>query len=455
MSHPRSIAVTVAGAVLYRGAHSDITLDLMLERYPDMSRDDRSLATELSYGVLRNLGRLDYIIGKFSNRPLPNLDTDVLNILRVGMYQLEFLDRIPPYAAVNESVRLAGEFGKRSAGGFVNGVLRAYLRKKGGVSYPDRKQDPAGFISTYHSLPPWLAGRLIEWFGTEGAMITAECLRRRPPLTLRVNRLRLDRNQFMERYKETAGEMLSGRLSPDAVIALGAGSILKSSSFMDGLFSIQDEASQMVTHLLGLSCGMTLLDLCAAPGGKATHAAELMDDRGRVICVEQSRGRSALLRGNVHRLSLESIRVTCADARRIPLALGTLFDRVLVDPPCSALGVLRRNPEIKWRLSERDIGDMQNIQAAILEEASGFVAPDGALVYSVCTFNPDEGRKIVDAFLSRHPEFFLDSPGKYLPRETDRFFDGPYLLTTPDRIDTNDTCGPDGFFAARMTRKPG
>ena len=453
MSHPRSIAVTVAGAVLYRGARSDSSLDLLLERYPDMSQDDRSLATELAYGVLRNLGRLDYILGKFSKRPLSDLDADVLNILRVGLYQLEFLDRIPPYAAVNESVKLAGEFGKRSAGGFINGVLRAYLRKKDQISYPDREKDPAGFIAAYHSLPLWLAQRFIDWFGTKEAMVCADYARQRPPLTLRVNRLRIDRDRLMERFRDTAGEIHPGRFSPDAVTAFGAGSILKDSWFADGLFSIQDEASQMVTHLLGLTCGLSLLDLCAAPGGKATHAAELMDDRGRVISVERSRERSRLLRGNIDRMSLESIRVVCADAGRIPIAPGTLFHRVLVDPPCSALGVLRRNPEIKWRLAETDIDDLIHTQTEILEEAAGYVAPGGALVYSVCTFNPDEGRNVVDSFLPRHPEFFLDHPEGYLPHAAEQLLDGPYLLTTHDRIDTDDAWGPDGFFVVRMTRR--
>lgn len=453
MSHPRSIAVTVVSAVLYRGARSDASLDLLLERHPDMSRDDRALATELVYGVLRNLGRLDYIIGKFSKRPLPALDTDVLTILRVGLYQLEFLDKIPSYAAVNESVKLAGEFGKRSAGGFINGVLRAYLRKKGEVSYPDKDTDPAGFIAAYHSLPHWLAERFIDWFGIEGAMITADYARKRPPLTLRVNRLGIDRDRFMERFRETAGEIYPGRFSPDAIIADGGGAILKGPWFDDGLFSIQDEASQLVAHLLGVVGGMSVLDLCAAPGGKATHSAELMNDRGRVVSVERSRERARLLRGNVDRVALTSIRVVCADAGKIPITPGTLFDRVLVDPPCSALGVLRRNPEIKWRLAEADIDDMMHSQADILEEASGYVAPGGALVYSVCTFNPDEGRRVVDSFLSGRPEFSIDQSNEHLPGDAHRFLDGPYLLTTPDRIDADDPRGPDGFFAVRMTRR--
>jgi len=455
MSHPRSIAVTVVGAVLYRGARSDSSLDLLLERYPDLSRDDRSLATELAYGVLRNLGRLDNIIEIFSKRSLSSLDADVLNILRVGLYQLEFLDRIPSYAAVNESVKMAGEFGVRSAGGFINGVLRAYLRKKSEISYPDGERDPAGFIAAYHSLPLWLAKRFIVWFGIEKAITCAGYLRQRPPLTLRVNSLRLDRDRFMERFREAAEEMHPGLFSPDAVIVGGGGSILKDQWFVDGLFSIQDEASQLVTRLLGVSEGLSLLDLCAAPGGKATHAVELTGDRGHVICVERSRDRSLLLKRNVDRVGLKSIRIVCADAGRIPIAPGTLFHSVLADPPCSALGVLRRNPEIKWRLAETDIDNMVHTQAEILEEAAGYVAPGGALVYSVCTFNPDEGRKVTDAFLSRHPEFSLDHPGMYLPETARKLLDGPYLLTSPDRIDVDDAQGPDGFFAARMTRRAG
>jgi len=420
-----------------------------------MSPDDRALATELAYGVLRNLGRLDHILKVFSKKPLSKLDTDVLTILRVGLYQLEFLDKIPPYAAVSESVRLTGEFGKRSAGGFVNGVLRAYLRNKDAVSYPDRSTDPGGFITAYHSLPLWLAKRCIDWFGVEGAIAAAEYLRGRPPLTLRVNRLKIDRARLLERLREGTGEMRPGRFSPDAITASGAGSILRGGWFEGGLFSIQDEASQLVTHLLGVKEGMTLLDLCAAPGGKATHAAELMNDRGRVVSVERSRERARLMAGNVRRLSLESIQMITADAGRIPISPTTPFDRVLVDPPCSALGVLRRNPEIKWRLSEADIDDLIRLQTEILEEAAGYTAPGGALAYSVCTFNPDEGRGVVESFLARRPEFSLDHAGEYLPEATGQFLDGPYLFTSPDRIEGDYSCGPDGFFAARMTRREG
>jgi 16S rRNA (cytosine967-C5)-methyltransferase len=248
-------------------------------------------------------------------------------------------------------------------------------------------------------------------------------------------------------------EIHPGRFSPDAVITGGGGSILRDPWFADGLFSIQDEASQLVTLLLGVTSGLSLLDLCAAPGGKATHAAELMGDQGQAFSVERSRERARLLKKNVDRVALSSIRIVCADAVKLPITPGTRFHRVLVDPPCSALGVLRRNPEIKWRLAETDIDDMIHTQTEILEEAAGYTAPGGSLVYSVCTINPDEGRRVVEAFLTRRPEFSIDDPNEYLPRDAHRFTGGTCLLTTPDRIDPNDSWGPDGFFAARMTRR--
>ncbi len=450
MGGARDIAVSAVGAVLQRGAYSDTVLDILISRDKTLSELDRALATELTYGVLRNLLRLDHIISHFSNKKISSIDRDVLNILRTAVYQIVFLDKIPPYAAVNEAVNLAAVFGKRSAGSFVNGVLRAALGGIDDIRYPDPKSDPISYISTYYSLPTWLSEFFIDTFGFEKTEKIARAQNERPPTTLRTNSLMGDRNNLIEIMKGKNLSVRPAKYSPFGVIVEGGGAISRHDLFKEGYFSLQDEASQLVPIILDPKPDMRILDLCAAPGLKGTFAAELMGDRGSIISVEINRNRADSIKENKSRLGINSVKVISADAKRLPIKLNEKFDRVLIDPPCSALGIIRRSPEIKWRLKIDNIRVMIKNQRLILEEGAAHVKRGGILVYSVCTINPAEGKDMIGQFLGDHPDFSIDDISPLLSKGSGLIDDDKAIFTPPYIFDESDPDKPDGFFVARL-----
>ena len=453
MAGPRYIAVKATGAVLDKGAYSDTILDILLSRDRTISSEDRALVTELTYGVLRNITRIDYILSRFSKKKLQTLDREVLHILRVALYQVIFSERIPPYAAVSEAVKLASAFGKGSASSFINGVLRAALRGMDGVKYPDYDSDPISFISIYYSLPEWLTRFFVEFFGVKKAKSIAKNGVQRPPVTLRANSLKITRDGLIEKLNEMGLSVTKGIFSPHGILASGGGALYKGELYAQGYFSLQDESSQMVSVITGIEPGMDVLDLCSAPGIKGTYLGELMGNRGRVISVEKNVKRARLIRENRERLGIDGLDVILADAGSLPIGNDIKFDRVLVDPPCSGLGTIRRNPEIKWRLEKGDIPGLIGLQKRILYEGARFVKRGGKLVYGVCTINPAEGRDLVYEFLTSHPDFSLDDISSGLDESCLRFISDDAFFTPPYLFDTDNWKTPDGFFAARLKRK--
>ncbi len=452
MSGPRDAAVRALGAVLSGGGYSDTILDILLTRDRTLSADDRALATEITYGALRNLGRVDYVLSRFSKRPPTSLDPDVQNILRVALYQILFLEKVPPYAAVDEAVRLAAVFGKRSAGSFINGLLRNALRGIGAVDFPSETTDPEGFLVVCCSLPLWLSRFLLERFGSDRAVVIGRRYAERPPVVLRSNALKTTRKGLTQELTSRGYDAHETSRSRFGIVVRGGGALFKADLYLDGSFSMQDEASQLACPALGVEPGMRVLDACAAPGIKGTFCAELMGDRGTVVSVEINQARSVLISENARRLGIRRLRVVRADITRPPIRADAAFDRVLVDPPCSGLGVIRRNPEIKWRLQPRDLPVLVNGQRRILSAAAAFVKPAGVLVYAVCTINPDEGAGVVEEFLSSHREFSLDDVGPLLGRACALLIEEGAAFTTPDRFGGDDVI-PDGFYIARMRKR--
>ena len=451
MSGPRDAAVRALGAVLSGTAYSDSVLDILLTRDRTLTAEDRALATEITYGVLRNLGRIDHVLSRFSSRKPASIDPDVLNILRAALYQIMFLEKVPPYAAVDEAVRLTAVFGKRSAGSFVNGVLRSALRGIDSVDYPSEGTDPEGFLSAYFSMPAWLARLLLERFGRERAAAVGMRYIERPPVVLRANALKTTREGLVTELISRGYDARGTDRSPFGVVVRGGGALFRTDLYRGGLFSLQDEASQLTCRILRPEPGMRVLDVCAAPGGKGTFCAELTADRGMVVSVEINHARALSIVENARRLGIRSVEVIGADAALPPIRPDAAFDRVLVDPPCSGLGVVRRNPEIKWRLSPDDLVSLVAGQRRILDASAGFVRPGGVLVYSVCTINPDEGAGVVGEFLRTHRGFVLDDAGPIAGDAWARCIDGGAVFTTPDRFDEDDAV-PDGFYIARMRR---
>lgn len=436
--NPRRAALRVLDRV-DGGAYSDIVLASELKGFGPA---DAGLATEIVYGVLRRRMKLDWFIGAISSIKPGKLERSVLNALRIGVYQLLYLTRVPPSAVINESVELVKPGGRKKAG-FVNAVLRKAASVGEEPVPPGKVDDPAGFISIEYSHPRWLVERWIKRFGPEDAGELCRADLAPLPKTLRVNTLVTTREALIKALASEGCDAIKTRFSPDGV-EVRAGNV----SALDKRYYIQDEASQLIPRLLAPAPGETVLDACAAPGGKTTHMAELMRDSGRIYALEKHAGRLKSVEEAARRLGVSIVETAVADsAGPLPNGIPAMFDAVLCDAPCSGLGVLARAPDIKYRRTEADVIENGRTQARLLENLAGLVKPGGRMVYSVCTFEPEETDGVVAGFLKKRHDFVLEGAGGYVPEECSALVDGPgFLRTYPHRHRM------DGFFAARLKR---
>lgn len=443
---PRELAYKVLGKVA-EGSYSDLALDAELEKQTGLDPRDRALATELVYGVLRQQGRVDYALGKFCRQPLAKLEGRVRCLLRLGAYQILCLDRIPPSAAVNTTVELARKQNLERATGFINGVLRGLLRGQGSLIWPDPLRDPLGYLTHGCSLPAWLAGRWQKEFGREQAIELAEALLKPAPLTLRVNTLCADPEELLARIQmvdpdarrcQYAAEGI--RLSRSAALA----------ELAPQTFQVQDQASMLIPHLLAPRPGEQILDACAAPGGKTTQLAALTGNQARIMALDLHPHRLKLLQAGVERLHCQGVSARVWDLTRPPDFIPPAScDRVLLDAPCSGLGVLRRNPEARWLRQASDIPTLAQLQLRLLSNVAPLVRPGGSLVYSLCTMTPEETTEVVAAFLDRHPEFQGEDLHARLPDAWHALLDQQGCLRTlPQRHDDMDA-----FFAVVLQKR--
>jgi 16S rRNA (cytosine967-C5)-methyltransferase len=432
------------------GAYADRTLDAVLQRHPNLDPRDRCLVTELVYGVLRQQGRLDYALARFCKQPLTKLEQRVLLLLRLGAYQLLCLDRVPDSAAVDTSVQLTRQLGLERATGFVNGVLRALARGQGDLRWPDPTRDPLLHLQHALSLPAWLAARWLQELGAAEAILLASALLEPAPFSVRVNTLKTDRNRFLQALAVAGHRAIPTRYAPEGVtLTVRAAAVLPGDA--EGWYQVQDEASMLIAPLLAPRAGEQLLDACAAPGGKTTHLAALAGNRSAIIALDLHPQRVRLVEQGAARLGCSGITARTWDLTiPPPFVAPASCDGVLVDAPCSGLGVLRRNPEARWRLRPADIVVLAERQAMLLNQAAPLVKPGGRLVYAVCTLTPEETDRQVAAFLTHHPDFRLVPLDGLVPEHWHELLDGQGCLRTwPHRH------GLDGFFAARLARDAG
>ncbi len=445
----RDVALEALVAVDQNESYAGQALERALRRHA-IPRRDRSLATELVYGVQRRLNTLDWALSQVSSRPLADMTVWIRSDLRLAAYQLLFLDRIPPSAAVNEAVELAKKHGHKGVAGFVNGVLRALLRRQDALPYPDPQQDPVAYLALRHSHPEWLVRRWLERYGFEGTEALLRANNETPPLTVRPNRLRTDREGLVQALTAEGVETEPGRLLPDSVVIKGGPIFEELKAFQDGLFTVQDEGSMLVGQVVQPAAGMTVLDACAAPGGKSVHLAELMGNQGRVVAVDSHPHKLQLIRDNARRLGTDIVTPKLGDAREVGAGMAAQVAAALVDAPCSGLGVLRRRADSRWRKSPAQIAELHDLQVDILHGVAAAVKPGGVLVYSTCTTEPEENQETVEAFLAGHPEFELQDLRPFLP---------PALVAEPTAASgwvqlLPHVHGTDGFFIARMVRRP-
>lgn len=441
---PRSIAYEVLSAVDEKEAFADRALDGRLRRSVSLPDPDRRLATELVYGTIRRRGSLDLCLQPSLRRPLERLDPEILRILRLGAYQILFLDRVPDHAAVNESVELANRWGRRGSASLVNGALRALCRAKAeGKGFPSTDIQ-AGEVD----FPAWLTRIWEGELGKEKAGEILSALLSPPQTVLRTNTLKTDRTGLINRLRGEGYEAEPVDELPQAVRLSEGGDIRKADCYRQGWCVQQDGASQLIVEILDPRPGERVLDLCAAPGIKTTHMAEKMADQGLVVALDNRLGRLRELVEGCRRMGVTVTSPVCADASgpRHPLVGPFVFDRVLVDAPCSGLGVLRRNPEKKWRPAP-DFATLSNLQANLIRTAAALVRPGGILVYSTCTVHQEENEAIVEGFIAEHGDFVLEDVTPFLPEGLEDLASEAGHLSSWARP----TCF-DLFFAARLQR---
>lgn len=444
-SNPRLAACTILLRIRKEGGYADRLIDRELAA-GQLAGPDRGLFTELVFGVLRQQGTLDHILSQLLDKPLDKLDPLALIILRLGLYQLTRLDRIPESAAVNESVNLA-RLSLPRASGLVNAVLRNYLRRRERITFPDTDTEPAAAIAARHSQPEWLARQWLEQLGPDEAEQLAEASSRQPPLTLRVNTLRTTRDEFLLKLAEQGVDATPCLFSPHGVHIGERRQILSMPGFREGLFAVQDEASQIAGILLAPQGGERILDACAAPGGKAVHLAQLMDNKGELLAMDVSRVKLPLIQETAGRLGVTIINTRTADLLKAGVMPAATFDRILLDAPCSGLGVIRRNPEAKWRLQPADIARLAATQKIMIANASRALKPGGTMLYSTCSTSRDENEAVVQDFLSHHPDFVLENLSGLFPAWRELFTPEGMFRAWPHRHDM------DGFFAARLRKQ--
>lgn len=438
----REIALNVLYHVDTRKAFADLLLSRDL-RSGSLDPRDAALATELVNGTLRWRGRLDWVLGRYVRAGLDTLTPWILNLLRLGLYQILFLDRIPPHAAVDECVTLAKKYANPGAAGLVNAVLRKILRE--GAGAPDPEQiltDPDEAMAVAYSHPAWLVARWRRRLGDDETRALLLADNRPATVGLRVNPLKTDRETLRRALGARGIEVEAAPYSRLTLRVTGNIAFQGLPEFDEGHFFVQDESETLVCELLAAEPGETVLDLCAAPGGKATQIQEGRGSQGLLIAVDVQKSRLARVRENVTRMGVTGVAAVCADGRTLTLARPV--DRVLVDAPCSGLGVLGRRSDARWRKTEASLRALLPLQQGLLEAGASCLRPGGVLVYSVCSTEPEEGRRQIDGFLGTHPYFELEDAEAFLPREV--VTEG-CLLLYPHRHNT------DGAFAARLRRK--
>lgn len=428
----RKTAVQLLNRTEQEHSYSNLLLDAVLSQ-SQLDQRDKRLCTAFYYGVIERRMTLDAVIAKYSKQPLKKLDMTVRNILRLGVYQLLYCDQIPQSAAVNESVKLTRAMKKASAAGFVNAVLRGFLRDDCQIPYP---KDKTAAMAVRYAVPQWLLKRLLTAYGEEkttaflaDALTPAPRFIRRNPLLCTAKEL-----------EQTMGDSMEAVSLPKDAYCIKAGDIRRLDAFQKGWFYVQDISSQLCALILDAQPGETILDLCAAPGGKTCTIAACMDGRGMVHAFDLAEHRVKLIEANVRRLRLRNVTAHQGDATQYVPALSGA-DRVLCDVPCSGIGVLRRKPEIKEKPPE-EMADLPTLQLRILENGARYVKRGGILQYSTCTILPEENEQVVEQFLQRHPEFV---PEPLMP-SLGKAFEASMLTMLPEMF------GGDGFFAAKMKR---
>ncbi|WP_246098538.1 16S rRNA (cytosine(967)-C(5))-methyltransferase RsmB [Saccharibacillus brassicae] len=439
------MALNVLTGVDENAAYSNLLLNRALQQ-AELSPADAGLATELVYGTISRQATLDYFLDRFIKSGVKRLNPWVRSLMRMSLYQIRYLDRVPAHAAVNEAVEIAKKRGHSGIAAMINGVLRSVLREGDALSIPD-DLPTAERIALQHSHPQWLVERWIAQYGEETAEAVCASNNEAPKASLRVNTLRMDRAELLRELEAEGRSVRASDLAPQGVIVESGGNLANDRLYRDGRFSIQDESSMLVAEALAPEPGMSVLDCCAAPGGKTAHIAEKMGNRGRIVANDLHEHKQGLIAEQAERLGLSCIETSVGDALTLKDRFEPAsFDRVLLDAPCSGFGVIRRKPDLRWAKTPEDAASIAKLQRQMLGAVAGLVKPGGILVYSTCTIEREENQRAVAEFLRDHAEYVSEP------------FDAPTLDDLPQAGGAGvqilpNQFGSDGFYIARLRRR--
>ncbi len=442
--NPREGALTVLYEVNQNKAFSNIALNKEI-RNNSYSQLDKSLMTELIYGVLENQIYIDYVIGQFSTFKINKMNPYTLNLLRLGIYQLLFLDKIPGFAAVNESVNLSKKYCKKTSG-FVNGVLRNIQRNKEKIKLPNPKKNTIKYLSVKYSHPEWLVKTFLENFDSDFTENLLKANNTRPDLYIRINTLKISIKDCINLLEEEGYTVKQNSLIPESLIVKGLHNIEESNLYKKGYIQIQDFSSMLVAKILDPKENEFIIDVCSAPGGKTTHMAQLMNNKGKIIARDIHEHKLKLVKNNAKRLGINIIETENFSGDNLDEKLLDKADKILVDAPCSGLGIIRRKPEIKYRKHLEDINTITNIQYDILKNASKYLKIGGELVYSTCTIDNRENKEIIDKFFNKNSNFELINIGEKYKELIPSGSDQATIQLYPNTHNT------DGFFISKIKR---
>ncbi|MBL4934950.1 16S rRNA (cytosine(967)-C(5))-methyltransferase RsmB [Clostridium sp. YIM B02515] len=406
MNYTRKLAVDILESIINKGSYSNIVINAELNK-SNLDDRDKGLVTEIVYGTLKYKYTIDKILAVFLKTGTSKLDSLVLNVLRVSVYQIKYLDKVPDFAVVNEAVELVKKYKSLSASKLVNGVLRNYLRNKDNLNIVFKnKIDEICFI---YSFDPWMVDLFVKQYGLENTEKILSGLNCTPNVTLRVNSLKTN---YEDAYNllDSAGYIIEeGAVCPEAIKIIKGKNIEQNPLFKEGFATVQDESAMLVAPSMDIKPDLTVLDLCSAPGGKTTHISEIMNNTGKVYAFDVHKDKLSLIKKNADRLAISNIEYGVLDSTTYDEKLNNTADRVLIDVPCSGLGIIRKKPEIKWTKNNNQLKDLVNIQKSIMNNASKYVKVGGVLMYSTCTLNKKENEENVKWFLSKFNNFSMES----------------------------------------------
>lgn len=439
-SGARGLAVKILNRIERTDAYLDKLLDHEL-KHKELSDLDKALMNELVHGVIRWKNRLDWVLNGFYHGAFNKIEINLKNVLRVAAYQILFLDKIPNHAAVNEAVEFVKRTNGEKAANLVNAVLRNIIRSIDEIKYPDPSADIVHYLSVYYSHPNWLVKRWISRYGIEDTKKFMIANNEIPDISIRINRTKIEPAKFLKLLEEAKIQYNGSEYIDYFIRVKSISKLVENKMYEEGYFSIQDESSALPSILLNPQPGETVIDLCASPGGKSTHMAEMMQNKGKIIALDKYSHKLNLLKKNSERLGLAIIEPLLGDAAEISLEPA---DKVLLDAPCTGFGVLRKKPDIKWKRDLKDVLQLAEYQYKLITNASRLVKTGGVLVYSTCTTEPEENIELINKFLKENPDFIMDNAEKFVNKSL--LNENGFIETFPHRHNI------DGSFAVRLIK---